>query len=226
LRRLARSARPSIFRRASTGHTFAELGPSAVNRNPVLERRMTSISALWLPILLSSVIVFFASSLIHMVLPWHKSDFPKLANEEQVMDALRPLGLAPGDYMMPRPADMAEMKTDAFKAKAERGPRVLMTVMPLGTVSMTRELGLWFVYLIVVNILTAYVAAHALLPGAPFRAVVRYAGLVSFIAYSSALWQLWIWYRRDLGITIKSTVDSLIYGVLTALTFAYLWPRG
>ena len=84
---------------------------------------------------------------------------------------------------------------------------------------------LWFVYLIVVGILTAYVAAHALLPGAPFRAVIRFAGLVSFIAYASALWQLSIWYRRSWGITFKATFDSLIYGVLTALTFAYLWPR-
>jgi len=183
------------------------------------------MSALWLPILLSSVIVFVASSIIHMASPWHKSDFPKLANEDQVMDALRPLVTGPGDYMVPRPSNMAEMKSAEFRAKVERGPRVIMTVTPGGSMSMTRELVLWFVYLIVVGILTAYVAAHALLPGAPFRAVIRFAGLVSFIAYSSALWQLSIWYRRSWGITFKATVDSLIYAVITALTFAYLWPH-
>ena len=36
---------------------------------------MTGLSALWLPILLSAVLVFVASSLIHMASPWHKSDF-------------------------------------------------------------------------------------------------------------------------------------------------------
>jgi Flp pilus assembly protein TadB len=186
---------------------------------------MTQMSALWLPILLSSIFVFIVSSIIHMASPWHKTDYPKLANEEQVMDALRPLALSPGDYFMPRPESMADMKSAEFKTKMERGPRVLMTVMPPGTAGMARELVMWFIYLIVVGILTGYVAAHALPPGAPFRAVIRFAGLVSFIAYAAALWQLSIWYRRSWGITIKATIDSLIYGLVTALTFAYLWPR-
>ena len=186
---------------------------------------MTSLSALWLPILLSSVIVFFVSSVIHMFSPWHKTDFTKLANEDAVMDALRPLVTGPGDYMVPRPASMAEAKSAEFRAKVERGPRVIMTVTPGGPMSMSREMILWFVYLIVVNILTAYVAAHALAPGALWHPIIRFTGLVSFIAYASALWQLSIWYRRSWGITFKATVDSLIYGVLTALTFAYLWPH-
>ena len=186
---------------------------------------MTQMTALWLPILLSSVIVFVVSSIIHMASPWHKSDYPKMAREEELMDALRPLAIAPGDYMVPKPSSMAEMKSAEFKAKVERGPVILMTVMPSGQMSMTRNMVMWFVYLIVVGILTAYVAAHALLPGAPYRAVFRFAGLVSFIAYALALWQLSIWYRRSWSITIKATVDSLIYGLLTAGTFASLWPR-
>jgi len=48
---------------------------------------MVSITALWLPILLSAVIVFVASSIIHMLLPIHKSDYRKLPDEEKVMDA-------------------------------------------------------------------------------------------------------------------------------------------
>jgi hypothetical protein len=39
------------------------------------------------------------------------------------------------------------------------------------------------------------------------------------------LWQLSIWYRRSWGITIKATIDSLIYALITALTFAYFWPK-
>jgi hypothetical protein len=186
---------------------------------------MTFLSTLWLPILLSSIVVFLASSVIHMASPWHKSDYPKLANEDQVMDALRPLAIAPGDYFMPRPASMADMKSDEFRAKQERGPRVLMTVMPSATTDMKRELSMWFVYLIVVGIFTAYLTVHALPAGAPFAAVVRFAGTVSFIAYAAALWQLSIWYRRAWSITLKATADSLIYGLLTAVTFAYFWPK-
>ena len=39
---------------------------------------MTPLSALWLPIVLSAVIVFVASSIMHMVLPYHRSDYHKL----------------------------------------------------------------------------------------------------------------------------------------------------
>ena len=45
---------------------------------------MVSISALWLPILLSAVIVFVASSIIHMVLPVHRGDYRKLPEEDRV----------------------------------------------------------------------------------------------------------------------------------------------
>jgi hypothetical protein len=186
---------------------------------------MTSMSALWLPILLSSVTVFVASSIIHMALPWHKSDYAKMANEDQVLDALRPLGIVPGDYMVPRPSSMADMKTAEFKAKVDRGPVMVVTVMPNGQMSMARNLGMWFLYLIIVGIFTAYVAAHALHPGAPYRAVFRFAGTVSFVAYALGLWQMSIWYRRSWSTTFKSTVDGLIYCVLTAGTFAALWPH-
>lgn len=186
---------------------------------------MTHMTALWLPILVSSVIVFVASSIIHMASPWHKSDFPKLPNEDQVMDAMRPLGLPPGDYMVPRPASMADMKSAEFKAKHERGPVVLMTVMPNGQMSMTGPMIQWFVFSVVIGCFAAYTCAHALPPGAPYRSVFRFAGLTSFIGYSAALWPLSIWYHRKWSITIKSTVDALIYGVLTAGTFGWLWPR-
>src|SRR5437899_2956957 len=83
---------------------------------------MTALSALWLPILVSAVAVFVVSSIIHMTPLWHKTDYPRFANEDRVLDALRPIGLPPGDYMMPRPASSAEMRSPEFKAKMKRGP--------------------------------------------------------------------------------------------------------
>ena len=50
---------------------------------------MTALSALLVPIVLSAVIVFVASFIIHMALPWHKSDYPKVPNEDRVREALR-----------------------------------------------------------------------------------------------------------------------------------------
>lgn len=220
--------RVSLSRRRTSAYVGLA-GVTEVNRNRMQshaqEGDMAFMGTLWLPILLSSILVFVVSSIIHMASPWHKTDYPKLPNEDQVMDALRPLAISPGDYMMPRPTSMADMKSAEFKAKVERGPRVLMTVMPPATMSMSRELVMWFVYLIVVGIFTAYITAHALASGAPFLEIVRFAGTISFLAYAAALWQLSIWYRRSWGITIKATVDSLIYALLTGVTFAYLWPH-
>jgi len=186
---------------------------------------VTGLHALWLPILLSSVIVFVMSSLIHMASPWHKNDYPKLPSEEKAMDALRPLAIPPGDYMVPRPSSRQDLRTPEFLEKLNKGPVMVVTVLPNGPWSMGRNLTLWFLYLVVVGLFSAYLAGRALPPGAPFRHVFRFAGTAAFLGYSIALWQMSIWYRRAWSITIKATVDGLIYALATAATFAWLWPR-
>ena len=186
---------------------------------------MTELTALWLPILLSAVIVFAVSSAIHMLSPWHKGDYPKAPNEDKIRDALRPLAIPPGDYMIPRAASRAEFGTPEFAEKMKAGPVLMMTVMPNGPWSMGRNMGLWFLYLIVVGILAAYVTGRALAVGAPYLQVFRFIGTTAFLGYAMALWQMSIWYRRAWSITIKTTVDGLIYALLTAGVFGWLWPR-
>ena len=185
---------------------------------------MIDVTVLWLPILVSAVLVFMASSIIHMASPWHKHDFPKLAKEQQVMDALRPLAIPPGDYFMPRPSGREEMRSKEFAEKIKQGPVVMMTVHP-PEMSMGRNLAMWFVYCIVIGVFAAYITGRALPSGVVYLQVFRFAGAVAFIGYTAALWQMSIWYRRAWTTTIKSTVDGLIYALLTAGTFGWLWPR-
>lgn len=186
---------------------------------------MTTLSALWLPILLSSVIVFVASSVIHMLPLWHRGDYPRMPDEDSVRDALRPLGIPPGDYMLPRPSSTEEMKSPDFVQKMKEGPVMVVTVLPNGPVTMGKNLALWFVYLIVVGVFAAYIAGRALPVGASYLEVFRFIGATAFIGYALALWQMSIWYRRAWSMTVKSTVDGLIYALLTAGTFGWLWPR-
>lgn len=186
---------------------------------------MVPLSALLLPILLSAVLVFVMSSILHMVTPWHKGDYPKVPNEDRALDAIRGLGIPAGDYMMPRPASREEMKSPAFIEKFKRGPVMVFTIMPSGSMSMGKPLTLWFVYSVVVGIFAAYVAGAALGPGAPFRSVLRLAGTTAFAGYALALWQLSIWYHRSWVITIKATIDGVIYALLTGATLAWLWPK-
>jgi hypothetical protein len=184
---------------------------------------MVSLTALWLPILLSAVLVFVASSIIHMALPWHSRDWKKLSSEDALLDALRPFKLAPGDYMAPLAGSMAEMNTSEFKEKVNRGPRIAMTVLGPGN-TMPQNLAKWFVYGIIVAVFAGYVASTTLGAGAPYLMVFRVTSTVAFLSYALALWQGWIWYSRSLGYTLRSTIDGLVYGLLTGGVFGWLWP--
>ena len=186
---------------------------------------MVGLSGLWMPILVAAVIVFIASSIIHMAPLWHKSDYPAVPNQDKVMDALRPFNIPPGDYMMPRCASHAEAKSPEFTEKMKKGPVMMMTVLPNGQWSMADPLVKWFIYGVVVSIFAAYIAGRALPVGAHYLSVFRFAGCTAFIAYVVALWQMSIWYKRSWGQTVKITFDGLIYALLTAGVFGWLWPR-
>lgn len=186
---------------------------------------MVSLAALWLPILVSAVIVFLASSVIHMGPLWHRNDYPKMPREAEVLEALRPLAIPPGDYFIPRAGGMKEYRSDEFREKLRRGPVAVLTVMPSGPITMNRSLVQWFLFLIVVEIFVALVSCRTLPFGTPYPRVFKVAGTVAFMGYALALCQLSIWYRRSWTLTLKSVFDGLIYAALTAGTFGWLWPR-
>jgi hypothetical protein len=117
------------------------------------------------------------------------------------------------------------MRSPEFQEKVKQGPVVVMTVLPSGPMSMGRNLALWFLYSVIVGVLSAYVAGRALVPGADYLHVFRFVGVTAFTGYAVALWQMSIWYHRSWGITIKASVDGLIYGLVTAGTFGWLWPH-
>ena len=186
---------------------------------------MTDMLSLWMPTVLSAVIVFIVSSLIHTVSGFHKNDYKMPPNQDALGDAMRPFNLAPGDYLIPRPSDMKEMGTPEFKAKAARGPRVVFTVLPNGMGSMGAMLSQWFVYSLVISIMAGYVASRALAPAAPYLHVFRFVGAAAFLGYAGALWQATIWYGKGVALTMRATIDGLLYALLTAGCFGWLWPH-
>ena len=185
---------------------------------------LVPLARLWLPILLSAVIVFVVSSILHMVLKYHRTDWSKLPNEDAVLTGVR--SVPPGDYMMPFPASAQERKSPEWQEKMRREPMVVMTVMrgDMQT-AFKKALGLWFVYSLVVAVFAAYIAGRTHGPATPYLEVFRVVGTVAFVGYALALWQHSIWYGRKWSTTIKSTVDGLIYGLLTAGIFGWLWPK-
>jgi len=186
---------------------------------------MVSLTALWLPILLSAVIVFIASSIIHMAIPIHKNDYRKLPDEDKVLDVLRSTGVTPGrGYIMPF-CDHKNMKSPEVVDKFKRGPVGMLTVRPSGPPAMGKSLGQWFIYCVVISFFTAYLTSRTRTPGTEYLEVFRVAGTFSFAAYSLAFIQDAIWKGEDWGVTFKHVFDGLIYGLLTAGTFGWLWPK-
>src|SRR5689334_18488680 len=101
---------------------------------------MHAFLQLWLPTLLSAVAVFILSSIIHMVVPWHKNDYLAFPNEAAVLDALRSHNLATGEYMAPKPSSRQDMGSAEFREKVRRGPLVILNVAQGDSVSMGRPL--------------------------------------------------------------------------------------
>jgi hypothetical protein len=179
---------------------------------------------LWLPILVSAVLVFVASSVIHMALKYHSSDFAPVPNEDDVMEALRRFNLRPGDYLMPRPGSAAAMNTPEYKAKREKGPVMVMTVLPSGMTGMGKQLGLWFVYSAVVALFAGYVAGIAYGPGTAYMPVFRMVGTVAFAGFALGQLPQAIWYGKSWSATFKGVFDGLVYALLTGGAFGWLWP--
>lgn len=186
---------------------------------------MVPVMSLWGPILLAAVIVFLASFILHMVLPFHRNDMRKLAGEDPFLETVQRLGIPPGDYGAPHPGSAGDLKDPVFREKLKRGPIVYMRIASGGSTSMGRSLVLWFLYCVLVGFFSAYVTGRALEFGADYLEVFRFAGTVAFMGYAFALLQDSIWSRRSWGTTIRSMIDGLLYGLLTAGTFGWLWPK-
>ncbi len=185
---------------------------------------MTPLSALWLPIVLSAVIVFVASSILHMLLPYHHGDYHQLPDEDKVLPSLRGASLKRGLYIFPY-ATHKDMKSPAVMEKYKQGPVGMMIVFPSGAPVMPKFLGLWFGYCLIIGFFVAYLAAHTIAPGTYYLAVFRVVGTAAFLAYGLGCLANVIWKGYPWSFVIKEVTDGLIYALLTAGTFGWLWPR-
>ena len=186
---------------------------------------MIPFTALWLPIVGSAVIVFFASFIMHMVLTYHRSDYRGLPDEERVTDAMRTAGVVPGAaYYFPYFA-FKDMKSAPVIEKLSRGPVGFLTVLPSGPPAMGKSMVQWFLYCVVISVFAGYLAGRLLTPGTVFLQVFRVVGTVAFLGYGAAHAQDSIWSGRSWAVTLKHVFDGLVYALLTAATFAWLWPK-
>jgi hypothetical protein len=184
---------------------------------------MEFLSQLWMPILLSAVFVWFSSFILHMLLPMHKGECSGVPDEAKLNAALE--GVAPGMYMFPWcGTTMAEMKSPEYEEKQRVGPNGVLTVWP-GPTQMGRNMVLTLLFYLVVGVFVAYVASHALPVGTPYLKVFQIAGAVAFMAHGLGWMPNMIWYGGSTRSFWTYLIDSIVYALLTAGTFAWLWPK-
>lgn len=185
---------------------------------------MVPLTALWLPIVLSAVIIFVASSIMHMTLKYHQSDYRQLPDEDKILAGLRPANLKRGLYVFPF-CTHKDMKSPALIEKYKQGPVGFLTILPSGPPAMPKFLVQWFVYCLLIGFFVAYLTGRTLPPGVDYLVVFRVAGTAAFLAYGLGQLSNGIWKGQRWSSTIKEVIDGLIYGLLTAGTFGWLWPR-
>ncbi len=186
---------------------------------------MVTVTELWLPIVLSAVAVFAVSSVIHMLLPYHRSECKKLPNEDKLLEAMRNEGVAPAFYVFPYAPKPKDMGTPEMVAKFKKGPVGLMTVIPSGPMAMGKYLTMWFLFSVLIGVFVAYLAGRTLQAGTPYLAVFRVAGTVAFLGYGVGALTDSIWKGQRWSATLKHVFDGLVYALLTAGFFGWLWPR-
>jgi len=179
---------------------------------------MLALEYLWLPILLSSLIVWIASALVWMVLPWHNKEWRPLPDEEAARGLLRQT--PPGQYRVPY-CDRTNMKSPDYQRKMKEGPLVSLTVIG-GPPSMGRMMITWALYLLLTNGLIALVVASAVRAGASYMDIFTAAAIAGWLAYGWGAITEAIWFGRPWRAVLTVQLDAILYALLTAGVFGWL----
>lgn len=189
------------------------------------EAQVISILSLWLPIVVAAVLVWGASAVMWMVLPHHRDDYRPLPDEEPVRDALGGQGLEANQaYRVPGTVDRDDLDEPEEQGKWEEGPVAYIRVLPSSLPNMGKQLTAHFIYCVAVGAVVAYVAGRTLAAGAPYLDVFQITGTVAWVAYGWAFPVAAIWFGWSWSEVSKHLLDALVYGLLTAGAFGWLWP--
>ena len=178
---------------------------------------MEFLSNHWMPILVSAVAVFFVSFLTHMVLPFHKSEFGKLPDEDATTEGLK--SAQPGLYMLPF-CTAETMNSPEIQERMKAGPNGLVVVWD-GPVNMGKNLGLTFLFYILVGIFVAYLGNVGLAAEATKSVMFSFTGTVAFCSHALGWMPMFVWYKY--GKFWPNFLDSVLYTLATGAIFAMMW---
>ena len=186
---------------------------------------MVPLARLWVPILLATLAVFIVSSLVHMVVKWHNSDYRRLPNEDEVREAIQKGHPEPGQYVMPYCMDMKQRNDPEMIKKYMDGPLGMVYLMAPGLPPMGKSMAAWVGFNLVIAGGVAYLLSRTLAPGTPCRQVFRVAATLCFLIHAGGAVPGAIWMGKPWRVAWKEVGDALAYGLASGAAFAWLWPR-
>ena len=187
---------------------------------------MDFLLSLSLPILLSAAAVWIVSTIFGMPFLHHKNDWIGLptTQEDSLLDAIRRIGIKPGNYLFPDFRTREAMESEKVKNALERGPVGHLSVWPT-PLSMGGKLAATFIVYLAVSALIAYHASVVLPRGAEFAKVFQVVGTAGILAYSFAFIPSAIWFDAYKRTIVVGVIDGIVYGAITGAIFAWRWPR-
>ena len=186
---------------------------------------MHFVAELWIPILLASFFCFIASAIVWMAGPHHKKEWKGAPNEDAIQDVLRKADAQPGGYMFPFGDRSDKSQFAAAMKKWAEGPSGVLFIFPKGQMNMGKMMGQQFAFFLAVNFMLAYVGHHSNLDGQPYLRVFQVIGAIAFMTYWLGSAPESIWFGRPWKSYLLQGVDGLLYALITAGTFGWLWPR-
>ena len=185
---------------------------------------MVPLTQLWLPILVSSVIVFVAANILWMALPfWHRKDYGVLPNDKAFVEAARPV--KSGMYIFPF-QDYKKLTPEEFAA-LKKEPMGYMLIRNPNVFSFPLTIAGYFLYTLLISTLVAYIAGCVMGPGQPYAHVFRIVGAAGMLAWAFGAGHISdsLWYGKPWSVTIKTIIDGILFGLLMGGTFGWLWPK-
>jgi hypothetical protein len=184
---------------------------------------MIQLTALWLPIAASTVGCFIASSILWMASPLHKGDYKGIEGEDELIALIKKLGLGRGLFMFPH-CKHGGKPDPAVVEKFKTGPSGTLLVRH-GGFSMAKPLIIWFIHLLLVCVLLAYIASLALPLGADLMRVTQVVGTAGLLAFAGGTLPEFAWKGAPGRNCVASLVDALIYTAIVCAAFGFLWPK-
>ena len=185
---------------------------------------MFDVLALWVPILVAALSTYVASMIVWMVLPHHKSDYVALPDEEVASATLRAQRLKPGMYCLPHCADFSQMKDPQFIERMNQGPVGFLTIAQNGLPKMGKLMFKQFLFFLIGATLIAYVVSMASPADMTYMERFRLTSAVAFLAFGYGVIPEGIWYGRKCSTILKFLGDALLYALVVAGVFGWLWP--